>query len=147
MRSQFAGEVTRKCAFRPLIPGYLQGVWEDLGGCLAWLSPPIACDLAPLQTCNPAELAHLMEGCLACSSETQQLLALHWGFPCASWASLQHHQGNMVETGTQTTSGNTVDKIGIQAPTTVIGIAVKKSHWVQRSMGPCHQLVQEQEEE
>ena len=35
-RKQFVGEVTRKCAFRPSIPGW-QGVWEYLGRCLEWL--------------------------------------------------------------------------------------------------------------
>lgn len=53
----------------------------------------------------------------------------------------------MVETGTQTTSDNTMDKTGTQAPTTVIVLAVKKNHWMQRSMGLYQQLVQEQEEE
>lgn len=64
MGSQFASEVTRKCAFRPLIPGCLHGVWEGLGECLAWLSPPIARDLVLLQACNPVELA--LDGRVPC---------------------------------------------------------------------------------
>lgn len=51
----------------------------------------------------------------------------------------------MVETGTPTTCDNIMDKIETQAPTTVIALAVKKNHWMQRSMGPYQQLVQEQE--
>lgn len=57
LSKQFASEVARRCAFSQLILGCLCGVWEDLGGCLAWLSPPTACDLAPLQVCNLIELA------------------------------------------------------------------------------------------
>lgn len=60
-RKQFVGEVTRKCAFRPSIAEW-QGVWQDLGRCLGWLSPPIAWDLTPLQACNPIELAHYLLG-------------------------------------------------------------------------------------
>lgn len=117
-----------------------------VGRCLGRLSPLIAWDLTPQQACNPTELAHcLAVGSLAYPSETQQLLALYWGFPCSSQAPIQYHQRTMVETGTQTTSGSTMHRIRTQTPTTVITLVVKKKHWIQRSTSPYHQLAQEEE--
>lgn len=49
-----------------VVSRWWQGLWEDLGRCLAQLSPPIACDFIPEQAYKPVELAHhLKEGCLA----------------------------------------------------------------------------------
>lgn len=80
---RFAGEVTRKHAFGPSISGW-QGVWEDLGRGLGWLSPPMVWNLIPLKVSNQIGqtvklVRYLAEGTLA-YGENQQLL----GLSCAS---------------------------------------------------------------
>ena len=103
-----------KHALRCPVPG-CQVMWKDLGKCLGRLSPPIAWDFTPEQANNPDKLMrHLIEGCLAYSSENQQLLALYWGLTCAYQATIQFYQRTMVKTGIQTTSENAMIEPEIQ---------------------------------
>jgi len=53
-------------------------VWKDMGRFLAQFSSPVAWSFISEQASNPGKLVHhLIEGCLAYSSENQQFLALY----------------------------------------------------------------------